>query len=258
MAATTANGAKDKKTYVYVPPAPPSELIDCTTFVLSFEDRKFFNIGIDPANKFDIVSHIVTASRHVVLTLDEMNTFFSNVGDILSTLREPVSRTNRYFNNLKYVKISNTIYRGENTIVINSKIEEGCRVLLNTKDVVKLQSLETAVIQLLTYKNSITRPLVLLQFEEFVDIFKTKFKTSRPEEMIDTVMYNSGVQISKCEPSFSSQLRILAARQIVERWCNEVNDLMFKKIIIIILVLYRYFFIFYFLFSTDERPRRST
>jgi len=41
------NLAVYKKTFNYVPPTPPAELLEATNFTLDFVSRKFIQIGIE-------------------------------------------------------------------------------------------------------------------------------------------------------------------------------------------------------------------
>jgi len=54
-----------QKCFTYVPPTPPTELIDCNYFILDFADRTFLNVGFDFEDKFIICIHIRTPSRYV-------------------------------------------------------------------------------------------------------------------------------------------------------------------------------------------------
>ncbi|KAE9521294.1 hypothetical protein AGLY_018313 [Aphis glycines] len=73
-----------KKTYTYVPPSPPAELIDSLSYTIDFAARKFLQIGIDPSEKFQVVVHVLTSSRYVLITVDLMKRIFSYMGNILS------------------------------------------------------------------------------------------------------------------------------------------------------------------------------
>jgi len=71
---------KKKKTFTYVPPAPPANLIDCSNFALDFADRKFLNVGLDPTNDFNTIVQIITPSRYVNMPADFLSRIFSLMG----------------------------------------------------------------------------------------------------------------------------------------------------------------------------------
>ncbi|KAF0711571.1 Uncharacterized protein FWK35_00024495, partial [Aphis craccivora] len=50
------------KVFKYVPPTPPSHLMDSTNFTIHFNNRKFILIGINPTEKFNVRVHIITSS----------------------------------------------------------------------------------------------------------------------------------------------------------------------------------------------------
>ena len=73
-----------KKTFTYVPPAPPADLIDCSNFVLNFTGRKFLNVGLDPTDDFSTIVQVITPSRYVNMPADFLRCIFSLMGNILS------------------------------------------------------------------------------------------------------------------------------------------------------------------------------
>jgi len=68
-----------KKTCTYVPPTPPAELIESTSYTLDFAARKFVHIGILPSSSFIIMEHILTSSRYVHLTTDFLRKKYSRI-----------------------------------------------------------------------------------------------------------------------------------------------------------------------------------
>lgn len=49
------------KSFTYVPPTPPAELIDCNNFIFDFADSNFINLTLDSEDDFKIVIHIRTS-----------------------------------------------------------------------------------------------------------------------------------------------------------------------------------------------------
>ncbi|KAF0696172.1 Uncharacterized protein FWK35_00037222 [Aphis craccivora] len=105
--------------------SPPAKLIDCRNFYLDFSSRKLLNIGLDPTDKFNTVIHIITPSRFVNISADFLK-----------------------------LTISSILNQGENVLVIESKIQDGCRIriLLNRSDLLKLQDLEWSIFETIERK----------------------------------------------------------------------------------------------------------
>ncbi|XP_026809303.1 uncharacterized protein LOC113551321 [Rhopalosiphum maidis] len=142
MVGSIANMKKhyNQKSFTYVPPTPPAELIDCDNFILDFADRKFLNVGFDSEDKFNIVIHIITPSRYVSIYEGFLRrTTFSLMGNILSFILDISQKSRKQiFLEDEFTVVSNMVYRGENVLVVESKKKEGCRVLLDRKNLMKL------------------------------------------------------------------------------------------------------------------------
>jgi hypothetical protein len=118
-------------------------------------------------------------------------------------------------------KLTKIIYRGENYLVIESKIEDGCRVLLNHADLIALQYIEWAIFEACVGKNTFVRPTILQQFNQISDYLKSDFKRGKNiEEMEKTIQNLNDVLLSSHELNspirFISQLKLLAIRQLAE------------------------------------------
>ncbi|CAH1726140.1 unnamed protein product [Aphis gossypii] len=130
---------KKKKNFTYVPPTPPAELIDCSNFILDFTGRKFLNVGLDSEDKFNIIVQIITPSLYVNMPSDFLRRIFSLMGNILSFVLDVPQKYNRnLFLETEIISLSSMVYQGENMLVIESKTVNGCRVLLNRTDLIKL------------------------------------------------------------------------------------------------------------------------
>ncbi|XP_025192613.1 uncharacterized protein LOC112592674 [Melanaphis sacchari] len=176
-----------KKTFTYVPPSPPAELIESTSYTLDFAARKFIHIGIDPSEKFKVVIHVLSSSRHVLITPDFMKKIFSYMGHILSFILDTPQKYKRVLFYEDYeIKLSSMVYTGENMLVIESKNRDGCRVLLNRTDLLRLQYLECSIFESIVRKEVLTAPLVIKQYEEicvYLDKVCTLYKNM--DEMSD-------------------------------------------------------------------------
>jgi len=156
-----------KKTFIYVPPSPPVVLIDSTSYTLDFGARKFIHIGIDPSSNFKTVLHILTSSRYVYITSDFMKKIFSFMGHILSFILDtPQTYKRTIFLESDSYKLSSMVYSKENVLVIESKTEDGCRVLLNRGDLIQLQKLEWSIYSSIQEKDINIKPKILNQMNQ--------------------------------------------------------------------------------------------
>ncbi|XP_025206265.1 uncharacterized protein LOC112602413 [Melanaphis sacchari] len=127
-------------------------------------------------------------------------------------------------------KISSMVYARENMLVIESKTHEGCRVLLNRKDLIQLQYLEWCIFETITQKSNITQPAVLKQFEIFLNYIDVEFtKVDSPpknhEEMvtfIKNLSYNKIIRPTSTEEDmgFINQLRVYVLSQLARHWAQ--------------------------------------
>ncbi|KAF0771666.1 Uncharacterized protein FWK35_00023380 [Aphis craccivora] len=137
-----------QKCFTYVPPTPPTELIDCNYFILDFADRTFLNVGFDFEDK--------TPSRYVSIYV---RGFFKM--DILADGEYTIlhkNLENRFFwkMNLPHLNIG----------VSRVKEKEGRRVLFDRKNVLKLQyNIEKSIFETIAQKSAIIRPVLLRRFE---------------------------------------------------------------------------------------------
>lgn len=229
MAGSIGNmAAVYKKQYKYVPPTPPAELIESTSYSLDFAARKFVHIGIDPSEKFQVVIHFITSARYVKITPVFLKRIYSLMGNLLSfVLNQPEKRT--LFLETEFYKLSSMVYNRENVLVIESKTQDGCRILLNRADLIQLQYLEWCIFETVSRKSTITQPAVLKQFDtvlNYIDQEFTKMESPpRTNEEIITFIKNVRDEsvIAKNEINFASQLKMFAARQLAEQWVERRN-----------------------------------
>ncbi|XP_025416505.1 uncharacterized protein LOC112687786 [Sipha flava] len=174
-----------KSNYMYVAPMTPNELIDSSMFVIDFVSRKFLNIGFDPSDNFKLIIRIITSSRHISITHCFLKRIYSFMGNILSMILDtPDGNKNLLLFMDEVNKLSKIIYRGENNLVIESKVEDGCRKMLNRVDLIALQYMEWAVFETYVGKNTFVHPMILQQFNQISDYLKLDFKRGKNiEEM---------------------------------------------------------------------------
>jgi hypothetical protein len=90
------NAAVYKKTFTYVPPSPPANLIESTSYTLDFAARKFVQVGILSDENYQVVVNILTSSRYVQITTDFLKKIFSYMGHILSFILDTPQKYRRF------------------------------------------------------------------------------------------------------------------------------------------------------------------
>jgi len=119
------------------------------------------------------------------------------------------------------------VYGGENVLVIESKTEDGCRILLNRADLIRLQYLECCIFETITRKSTITQPAVLKQFVmigNYIDREFTKVDTppkTNDEMMIFIKNFRNDRIATNPNLNFVSQLKMFATSQLAEKWAQQ-------------------------------------
>ncbi|KAE9523773.1 hypothetical protein AGLY_015833 [Aphis glycines] len=211
-----------KNVFTYVPPSPPAKLIDCSNFFLDFSSRKFLNIGLDPTDEFNTVIHIITPSRFVNISADFLKRIYRLMGNILSfILEQPQKYKCNLFLNSDSITISSMVYHRENMLVIESKIQDGCRTLLI------LQDFEWSIFEIIERKTKTVKPIIIQQINQITSYLKTntKVETRTLEDMTNRVksINNIFIVTHVNDYNFTSQLQLHAAEYIAQRWLDELE-----------------------------------
>ena len=245
-----------KPVYKYIAPAPANELLDSSAFIIDFTNRKFIHVGIDIQNNFDVMIHIITPSRFISIDPEFLKRIYDLMGNIFSFILDPPQKSvESIFLDDDVVTLSKTIYRGENHLVFNSRVQEGCRVLLNRTDLFALQNLERVIFENVERKTTFTKPYVEYQFNQTVCILADRdgldvianvedmknYINSIPEQEIE-------VLTSQSTPSFITQFMMLALEQLAVKTLSkrkmklksEVRFYKKKFFFTLILLLYIY------------------
>jgi len=86
----------------------PSPLIDCTTYVLDFDERKFLNVDIVASSEFNlgvggyngegygIMIRLVTSKRYIDIRYELLNRIYSIMGEILSIIQTAIHCLNNF------------------------------------------------------------------------------------------------------------------------------------------------------------------
>ncbi|KAL4135021.1 hypothetical protein QTP88_006689 [Uroleucon formosanum] len=225
MAGSIADNAAlyKKKSFVYVPPTTPSDLIQSTSITLDFAARKFIHIGLDPTEDFDVIIRILTSSRYVHVSYYTLKRIFSMMGNILSFILNTPEKYNRtIFLDTETEKLSSMVYGGENVLVVESKNREGCRVLLNRSDLIRLQYLEGTIFEIIHLTTTYTHTLLSKQVRAYIMYLEKKFSQMQSppvneEEIIMFIKRNIDCQLVQSEPILTSQIRFFAAAHVAAR-----------------------------------------
>jgi len=155
------------------------------------------------------------------------------MGNILSFILEiPQKYKRTLFLETEIISLSSMMYQGENMLVVESKTQSGCRVLLNRADLIKLQYLEWSIHETIARKSAIIRPLVVKQFEimgNYLDHEFTKVETP-PKNIDEMIIFIKNLNDDKIigstpkeDMNFISQLKINATTQLAEHWAQRWN-----------------------------------
>jgi len=99
----------------------------------------------------------------------------SLMGQILFYILDTVVKYRRFiFLKTESMLLASMVYKGETILVIESKTQVGCRILLNRKDLMVIQHLEWAIFENVTRKINIVKPIVLDQLEKLATHFCSK------------------------------------------------------------------------------------
>ncbi|KAL4097926.1 hypothetical protein QTP88_022618 [Uroleucon formosanum] len=217
----------EKKTFTYVPPATPAVLLDSTSYTLDFTARKFILVGIDPTENFQTVIHLLTSSRHVKLSPDFLKRIFSLMGNVLSFILDiPQSYKRTIFLETDFYKLSSMVYGGINVLVIESKTEDGCRVLLNRADLIQLQNLEWSISATIRDKDIFIKPKILDQMNEYCEylIGKTLQVDSPPKNIHEMKIFINTVEVRQSDKNqFFNQIKMFAPTQLSELCMNRLE-----------------------------------
>jgi len=150
---------------------------------------------------------------------------------ILSFILDSPQIMKTVFLNTDEVILTNMIYRDQNMIVIESKSQIRCRILLDRKNLLTLQHLKWSIFETTGRKSNFVRLKVIQQFDRITAYFTNNFQnqaSTNLEKMIAIIKNDHDdktVQpISKCATSFINQLKLLASSQVAERWIQQMED----------------------------------
>ncbi|KAL4083598.1 hypothetical protein QTP88_028914 [Uroleucon formosanum] len=150
------------------------------------------------------------------------------MGHILSFILDAPQKYKRFvFLETEFHKISSMVYGRENVLVIETKTQDGCRVLLNQADIIRLHYLESCIFESITRQEVYTAPLIIKQSVEFVTYIYEKCDRlkSLPTHFQDMLIFIKNVQDDRTEkssPNEVCQIKMCAAVQPAESVLNRM------------------------------------
>lgn len=211
----------------------PNDLIDCSNFVIDFSGRKSINIGLDASDVFNVSVQIITPSRHVCITSVFLHRIISLLPYILSNITgPPINRRERLFLKDESNTLYKTTYRGESMLVVESNVQQGCRVLLSGRDLLRIHELQWAISESISRKSNVTRCAVMVQLDQIATYLSNNVyvdKSSTVEE-ISTVTYNIHHNLHalnifpNSENSFINHIKLTANRELSMCWAANIQN----------------------------------
>lgn len=122
------------KKFIYVAPALPPNLVNCSTFTIDFMGRKFLHVGLDPTRGLTIMILIITPAHHILITTDILNHIFHLMENISSYLLSVSIFKRNIFLDTEVISLYNMMYKSKNVLVLETKTYDGCRILFNRQD----------------------------------------------------------------------------------------------------------------------------
>lgn len=208
------------KSFTYIPPTTPSDLMESTSFTLDFMTRKFLQIDIDPTEDFEIVIRILTSYRYVHITFFTLKQLFSLMGNNLSfILNTPVKYKWIIFLGTEILKWYSMVYEDENVLEVESKYWEGWRVILNRSDLICLRYSEGTILETIHWTGAYTHSLATNQVREYINYLDEKIRQMQSppvnaEEMLIFVKKEHDYRVIQTGPIATRQIQLFAAAHV--------------------------------------------
>jgi len=118
------------------------------------------------------------------------------------------------------------VYVGSNNLVIESKTEDGCRVLLNRTHLLQLQNLEWSISATIRDKDIIIKPKIIDQMNEYCEylIGKTLQVDSPPKNVHEMKVFINTVEVRQTDKNqYLNQIKMFAPTQLAELCMNRLE-----------------------------------
>ncbi|XP_050521862.1 uncharacterized protein LOC126894704 [Daktulosphaira vitifoliae] len=222
-----------KQRYIYIAPTSPAEMIDSSSYTIAFSDRKFLQVGLNPKEDFNVTVCIITSSRYLSISAEYLNIIYGMMDVITSFLQSPPVKVRNIvlYQNVDF-NITKVLYRDTMHLVLESRMVDGCRVLLNNENINRLMDLQCTIISAISRKIK-TRLLLRHQIDRIIQYADGKWsgpkiQQSNNDEMVNFIRSLNDEEICdtipKGDSNYISELKNLAYNEIVERWVKSWSE----------------------------------
>eukprot|EP00102_Acyrthosiphon_pisum_P027607 XP_016664817.1 PREDICTED: uncharacterized protein LOC107885653 [Acyrthosiphon pisum] len=117
-------------------------------------------------------------------------------------------------------------------LVIESHLQQGCRVLLSERDLLRIHEIQWAVSESISRKSNVTRCAVMVQIDHIATHLSTNVyvdKSSTVEEIATTTSnVHSNLHTMNIFPnsenSFINQIKLMANKQLALCWADNIQN----------------------------------
>ncbi|XP_050520701.1 uncharacterized protein LOC126894069 [Daktulosphaira vitifoliae] len=216
-----------KQHYIYIAPTPPAEMIDSSSYTIAFSDRKFLQVGLNPKDDFNVTVCIITPSRYISMSADYLNIIYGMRDEITLFLQSPPVKGENImvYQNVDF-NITKVLYHDTVHLVLESRMVDGCRVLLNNENINRLMDLQCTINSTISRKIK-TRLLLSHQIDRIIQYADGKWsdpkiQQSNNDEIVNFIRSLNDKEICdtfpKGDSNYISELKNLAYNVIVDRW----------------------------------------
>jgi hypothetical protein len=111
------------------------------------------------------------------------------------------------------ISMFSMVYHRENMLAIESKIRDGCRVLLNRSDLMRIKYLECCIFEIIARKSTIVRPIVLKKFNTFLKYIDVEF-----------IKVNSPLKKKKKKNRRNECINLIKGIKLVNTYIKNLSD----------------------------------
>ncbi|XP_050524343.1 uncharacterized protein LOC126895996 [Daktulosphaira vitifoliae] len=216
--------------YKYVPPTPPDDLIDVSSFNIDFKERKFIQIGFD-SNTLQIKIHIITPWRHLSVNEGFLRRLFGYMEQLLNNVldNKPIRAESVIINDDDEVIISKAFYKSENVLILQSRFNKDCRIILTSKNTLKLQELEFIIHETIVQKSTYSKISIQSQMEKMVNyLLKQKMDISNQDSVKKFIRkqetFSNYTNSNNNEPDFTLQIKMHASNYLANEVYKKHNE----------------------------------